>query len=133
LCASCCTNIVEKTSPRLPPVCPFCREHFTSDSAFNNFNSDLLQRKTAHLFNSSAKSKTRIDVRRLKDKVTKVAAKKCSVQEVASLYKELEEYLVNDKEDMVRPLSSLLSPFFSYRTRVVFPLSELFLLRVISL
>ncbi|KIM43760.1 hypothetical protein M413DRAFT_18125 [Hebeloma cylindrosporum] len=120
LCASCCTTIVEKTSPRLTPACPFCREHFTSDSVrlirmdfttsgwstprrvpvidtFNNFNPEVLQRKTAHL--SSGGSKTRIEVRRLEDKVAKAAAKKCSVEEVAALYRELEDFLVNDKDE----------------------------------
>ncbi|KAI5122837.1 hypothetical protein M0805_003132 [Coniferiporia weirii] len=32
LCESCATTIVEKTSPRLQPACPFCREHFTTDT-----------------------------------------------------------------------------------------------------
>ncbi|KAI5990266.1 hypothetical protein EDD15DRAFT_2170603, partial [Pisolithus albus] len=31
LCSRCCHRIVEKTLPRLQPVCPFWREHFTSD------------------------------------------------------------------------------------------------------
>ena len=139
LCASCCTTIVEKTSPRLTPACPFCREHFTSDSirlirmdfttsgwstprrvpvmdTFNNFNPEVLQRKTAHLSNGS--SKTRIEVRRLEDKVAKAAAKKCSVEEVAALYRELEEFLVNDKEEFVRPFSFLCS--VTLPTRVAF-------------
>jgi len=88
---------------------------------FNNFNPEVLQRKTAHLSNGS--SKTRIEVRRLEDKVAKAAAKKCSVEEVAALYRELEEFLVNDKEEFVRfffvslfcyptlPYARRLSPF----------------------
>ncbi|PPQ66923.1 hypothetical protein CVT26_010012 [Gymnopilus dilepis] len=121
LCASCATTIVEKTSPRLSPVCPFCRESFTQESVrlirmdfvtsgwstprrfpametFNDFNSEVLQRKTAHLL-SSGGDKGRIEVRRLEDKVAKVAAKKCSVEEVSSLYKELEEWLTSEKDD----------------------------------
>ena len=86
---------------------------------FNNFNPEVLQRKTAHLSNGS--SKTRIEVRRLEDKVAKAAAKKCSVEEVAALYRELEEFLVNDKEEFVRPFSSLCSVC---PTRVVFPPSH---------
>ena len=83
---------------------------------FNNFNPEVLQRKTAHLSNGS--SKTRIEVRRLEDKVAKAAAKKCSVEEVAALYRELEEFLVNDKEEFVRPFSFLCS--VTLPTRVAF-------------
>ncbi|THH00808.1 hypothetical protein EW145_g7028 [Phellinidium pouzarii] len=32
LCESCATTIVEKTSPRLQPACPFCRDHFTTET-----------------------------------------------------------------------------------------------------
>jgi len=83
---------------------------------FNNFNPEVLQRKTAHLSNGS--SKTRIEVRRLEDKVAKAAAKKCSVEEVAALYKELEEFLVNDKEEFVRPFSFLCSVTLPYARRL---------------
>lgn len=89
---------------------------------FNNFNPEVLQRKTAHLSNGG--SKTRIEVRRLEDKVARAAAKKCSVEEVAALYKELEEFLVNDKEEFVRDLSSLCSVPLRCPTRVAFPLSS---------
>jgi len=75
---------------------------------FNNFNPEVLQRKTAHL-SSNGNSKTRIEVRRLEDKVARAAPKKCSVEEVAALYRELEEYLVNDKENSC-VLVSLFSP-----------------------
>jgi len=131
LCASCCTNIVEKTSPRLAPVCPFCREQFSSDSprlirmdfttsgwstprrfpaveTFNDFNTEMLQRKTERLLNSDT-SRTRIEVRRLEDKVARVAAKKCSVEEVSTLYKELEEWLLAEKDDQVRLADSFFS------------------------
>jgi len=119
---------VEKTSPRLSPVCPFCREPFTSESSrlirmdfttsgwstprrfpavetFNDFNTEILQRKTERLLNSVS-SKTRIEVRRLEDKVARVAAKKCSVEEVSFLYKELEDWLITEKDDQVRPSDS---------------------------
>ena len=131
LCASCCTNIVEKTSPRLSPVCPFCREQFTNDSlrlirmdfttsgwstprrfpaleTFNDLNTEILQRKTERVLNSDG-SKT-FEVRRLEDKVGRVAAKKCSVEEVSSLYKELEEWLLAEKNEQVRPIDSMISP-----------------------
>jgi len=82
--------------------------------SFNNFNPEVLQRKTAHL-SSNGNSKTRIEVRRLEDKVARAAAKKCSVEEVAALYRELEEFLVNDKEEFVRACLSVLSPYFAIR------------------
>lgn len=31
LCAECASTIIQKTSQRLQPACPFCREHFTED------------------------------------------------------------------------------------------------------
>lgn len=77
---------------------------------FNDFNSEVLQRKTAHLLNSGG-DKGRIEVRRLEDKVAKVAAKKCSVEEVSSLYKELEGWLLSEKDDQVR-LSFIFLAFF---------------------
>ncbi|KAF9456308.1 hypothetical protein BDZ94DRAFT_1177986 [Collybia nuda] len=122
LCLSCCSTIVEKTSPRLTPVCPFCREHFTSDSArlirmdFNTSGwstprrlptiesnntdfADMWARKTERLLLSEGSSRTRSETRRLEDKVAKVAAKRCSVEEVSTLHKELEEWLTSEKDD----------------------------------
>ncbi|TFK36283.1 hypothetical protein BDQ12DRAFT_610097 [Crucibulum laeve] len=123
LCASCCTTIVEKTSARLAPVCPFCRVQFNSDSVrlirldFNSsgwstprrfphieptghdFTSELLARKTERLLLSEGGSRTRLEARRLEDKVAKVAAKKCSVEEVSALHKELQDWLMSGAED----------------------------------
>lgn len=96
---------------------------------FNNFNPEVLQRKTAHLSNGG--SKTRIEVRRLEDKVARAAAKKCSVEEVATLYKELEEFLVNDKEEFVRAFSFLCSVPLLCPTRVVFLSSHSSMTRLI--
>ncbi|KAJ7097652.1 hypothetical protein C8R44DRAFT_368955 [Mycena epipterygia] len=118
LCSSCCTTIVEKTSPRLAPACPFCREHFTSDSVrlirmdFNtsgwstprrlpnieanpgpDFISDAWSKR---LMLADGCSRSRQDARRLEAKVAKVAAKKCSVEEVTTLHKELQEWLTSD-------------------------------------
>lgn len=45
-------------------------------------------------------SRSRAEARRLEDKVATVAAKKCSVEEVSSLHKELQEWLTSEvKED----------------------------------
>jgi hypothetical protein len=41
-------------------------------------------------------SRSRQDARRLEAKVAKVAAKKCSVEEVTTLHKELQEWLTSD-------------------------------------
>ncbi|KAE9399631.1 hypothetical protein BT96DRAFT_975797 [Gymnopus androsaceus JB14] len=119
LCASCCNNIVEKTSSRHSPVCPFCREHFTLDSVRlirTDFSSsgwntprrlpksldmstsdsaaDLWSKREERLLLSEGGcSRTRDEARRLEDKVAKVAAKKCSVEEVSTLHNELEQWL----------------------------------------
>jgi hypothetical protein len=78
---------------------------FPAVETFNDFNTEILQRKTERLLNSVS-SKTRIEVRRLEDKVARVAAKKCSVEEVSFLYKELEDWLITEKDDQVRPFDS---------------------------
>ncbi|KAF5390918.1 hypothetical protein D9757_004050 [Collybiopsis confluens] len=116
LCASCSRNIVEKSSPRLAPVCPFCREQFSIDdvrlirtdfssSGWNtprripkSLPSDSAadiwaKREDKLLFSEGGYSRTRDEARRLEDKVAKVAAKRCSVEEVSSLHNELEEWL----------------------------------------
>jgi hypothetical protein len=55
------------------------------------------------LLSSVGSSKARPEVRRLEEKVAKVAAKKCSVEEVSSLYTELDTWLRSEKDDQVRP------------------------------
>jgi hypothetical protein len=42
-------------------------------------------------------SHARAETRRLEDKVAKVVARKCSFEEVSTLYKELQEWLTHDK------------------------------------
>jgi hypothetical protein len=132
LCASCSSTIVEKTSSRLTPVCPFCREAFSSDSVrlirtdFSSSGwstprriptietntpdfSDLWTKRTERLLSDSG-SRIRQEARRLEDKVARVAAKKCSVEEVSSLHKELETWLTTEvTDDQVSPPSFLLS------------------------
>ncbi|KDQ53887.1 hypothetical protein JAAARDRAFT_136332 [Jaapia argillacea MUCL 33604] len=121
LCAACCDTIIEKTSPRLTPVCPFCREQFTSDSIrlirldftssgvstprrFPNsleanevFNEDLVDDR-AYSFDSvqGRVATARAEARRLEDKVAKVAHKKCSVEEVHTLHEELTKWLQSE-------------------------------------
>lgn len=128
LCASCCTTIVEKTSPRLSPVCPFCRENFNGDdirlirmdfttsgwstprrfptveSQYSDLTSEFLARRTERLLLSEGSARIRPEARRLEDKVAKVAAKKCSVEEVSTLHKELEGWLLSEKDDQTSSL-----------------------------
>ncbi|KAL1944046.1 hypothetical protein VTO73DRAFT_3864 [Trametes versicolor] len=116
LCLNCCNNIIKKTPSRLTPACPFCRVQFSSD-AIRLIRIDFgsgwsTPKKTtieAHdhidigeddvlLFNPGT-VKTRAEARRLESKVAKVAAKKCSVEEVTTLHRELQEWLNSDKLD----------------------------------
>ncbi|KAG6864393.1 hypothetical protein C0991_009932 [Blastosporella zonata] len=98
------------------PVCPFCRENFTNDSVriirmdFNSSSGWNTPRRmpVPHVDSSQTdfaalwarkmeRSGTRPDVRKLEDKVAKVAAKKCSVEEVSALYQELDGYVNQDE------------------------------------
>jgi len=122
LCLNCCNNIINKTSSRLTPVCPFCREQFTGEavrliridfatSAWNtprrrayNIETELVDdmvssRERFPIMEQQGLSRSRAEARRLEDKVAKVAAKKCSVEEVSTLHKELQEWLTSDMED----------------------------------
>ncbi|KAF9223125.1 hypothetical protein BS17DRAFT_155114 [Gyrodon lividus] len=127
LCSSCCHKIVEKTLPRLKPVCPFCREHFTSDDvrliridfsasgyatprrrggAHEAADMSVHQAPRFPIVESGF-SRTRAEARRLEDKVAAVAAKKCSVEEVSTLHKELQDWLTHDEKQTDDQLSSL--------------------------
>ena len=73
--------------------------------SFNDtFSTEVLQKKTERLLSSVGSSKARPEVRRLEEKVARVAAKKCSVEEVSSLYTELDTWLRSEKDDQVRPV-----------------------------
>ncbi|RDX54465.1 hypothetical protein OH76DRAFT_1341074 [Lentinus brumalis] len=116
LCLDCCNNIIKKTPSRLSPVCPFCRVQFTADSVRliridcgSGFVTPKRVTSPAQdhhdigeddvlLFNPGT-VKTRAEARRLESKVAQVAAKKCSVEEVTTLHKELQEWLQSDKLD----------------------------------
>lgn len=69
----------------------------------SEFASDILTRKTERLLQPDGNSRTRLEARRLEDKVAKVAAKKCSVEEVSTLHKELQEWLTSGQDDQVGP------------------------------
>ena len=126
-CQNCCKNIIEKTSPRLSPACPFCREPFQSDSIRliridcppNRWTTKRFKalapgvpyhNNASHyddrLFLKPSKM-SREEIRHLEDKVAKVALKKCSVEEVSTLHNELTQCLMSDvkHDDQVRLLS----------------------------
>lgn len=107
---SCCNNIIEKTSQRLTPCCPFCRETFTSHDirlirmdftpVSSGWSTPRGQPGIHEVIiesdgedNLSAGLKAREQAKRLEYKVARVAAKKCSVEEVSTLHKELQEWL----------------------------------------
>jgi len=123
LCLNCCNNILEKTSSRLSPACPYCREQFTRGTVrlirfdFNGSNSnsgsstprrsptsprpplieddfphDLLLKASAPVFPDPGEARAR-EARVLETKVARVASKKCSVEEVTALQKEVERWL----------------------------------------
>ena len=132
---SCCNNILEKTSSRLSPVCPFCREQFTRGTVrliridFNgpssgwstprrspnsprppliedDFPNDLLLKASAPAFPDPGEARTR-EGRVLESKVARVASKKCSVEEVTALQQEVDRWLTEvTVADAVRAPSS---------------------------
>ena len=73
----------------------------TIETKHSDFASDAWARKAERLLlTEGGCSRTRAEARRLEDKVAKVAAKKCSVEEVSTLHKELQEWLTSDvKQD----------------------------------
>ena len=100
------------TPRRFPPM----------ESFNDSFSSEVLQKKTERLLSSVGSSKARPEVLRLEEKVAKVAAKKCSVEEVSFLYTELDTWLRSEKDDQVRPpkenflgYGNLTNSFFSDR------------------
>ncbi|KAH9965293.1 hypothetical protein BC827DRAFT_1114898, partial [Russula dissimulans] len=121
LCLSCCNNILEKTTSRLPPVCPFCREQFTRAAVrliridFNSpssgwstprrspnsprpplieddFPNDLLLKASAPTYPEPGEARGR-EGRSLESKVARLASKKCSVEEVTALKQEVDRWL----------------------------------------
>lgn len=119
LCLNCCNNIIKKTPARLTPVCPFCRVQFASDTIRliridygSGWSTPVRSPKhttmeAPHvdvgeddvLLLNPGTLKTRAEARRLESKVAQVAAKKCSVEEVTTLHKELQDWLNSDKVD----------------------------------
>jgi len=145
LCLNCCNNILEKTSSRLSPACPFCRERFARgtvrlirfDFSGSNSNSgtstprksptsprptprpplieddfpnDLLLKASGHIFADFGESRSR-EGHVLESKVARLASRKCSVEEVTALQKEVDRWLTEvTTADAVRVPSSSSSP-----------------------
>jgi hypothetical protein len=125
-------------SPR-PPACPFCREEFTRGTVrlirfdFNGSNSgsstprrsptsprpplieddfpnDLLLKASATVFPDPGEARAR-EARVLESKVARVASKRCSMEEVTVLQKEVNRWLKEvTAADAVRVPSSSSSP-----------------------
>lgn len=131
MCLHCCNNILEKTSSRSSPSCPFCRVQFTSDTirliridfggsgwstprrpSELNDSGDVGSDDDILLLNPGM-LKSRSDVRRLEYKVARVAAKKCSVEEVTTLHKELQQWLTSDVKSEDQVCLSLFSSMMS--------------------
>ena len=114
LCLGCCEKIISKTSPRLSPTCPFCRDPFIRENVrviridFNTSGhaalkratldapdivTDIFSRKDDLKLPEPITSRSPEDVRRLEQKVARVAAQKSSVEEVSMLYQELQAWL----------------------------------------
>ena len=118
LCLSCFNNILDKSTPKRTPCCPFCREQFSGDSIriirvdFTAVNSGWSTPRANGVHevivesdgedNLSAGLKPRDQAKRLERKVARVAAKKCSVEEVSSLQKELQDWLATKPYEQVR-------------------------------
>ncbi|EIN05567.1 hypothetical protein PUNSTDRAFT_137673 [Punctularia strigosozonata HHB-11173 SS5] len=136
LCETCCKSIIEKAPPRLAPACPFCREHFTSEgirkvridfpvtSGRNTpwrpiieaneptHDYSLAKEEEIILVERTSNRSPRSDARRLEDKVAKIAGKRCSVEEVSTLHKEISVWLEANPKDT--PISLTLSAALLY-------------------
>jgi hypothetical protein len=75
------------------------RRHPNLESG-SDFTGELLAKRTEQLLRSDSRPKS--ETRRLEDKVAKIAAKKCSVEEVSALQQELENVLKSGKDEQVR-------------------------------
>ena len=113
LCRSCCNTILSKATPKITPSCPFCREHFTSDTVRliridfspNSSGWSTPRQCTAASAHGivedsgddddplQANLNRRAEVKRLEQKGARVAEKKCSVEEVTALHRELQDWL----------------------------------------
>jgi len=135
LCLGCCEKIISKTSPRLPPACPFCREPFARENVrviridFSTSGhaapkrathdapdivTDIFSRKDNLKLPEPITSRSPEDIRRLEFKVARVAAQKSSVEEVSMLYQELEAWLAAEPKGETQVCLRRASPISCY-------------------
>lgn len=126
LCLSCCNNIIDKSSPKRAPCCPFCRDTFASDGirimrvdytpmssgwstprGQNGIHEVIVESDGEDTLSAGLKS--REQAKRLEYKVARVAAKKCSVEEVSMLHKELQDWLSSKFKPREQVRSTLLT------------------------
>ncbi|TDL16648.1 hypothetical protein BD410DRAFT_731155 [Rickenella mellea] len=114
LCGSCVVRVCERSSQRITPCCPFCRESFDSDvvrsvpvdyeaaeakappthwQASVQSHRDAAFRKVYEEFKTKEASRIRADVQRLEDKAVNIACKSSSVAELNSICNELQDWL----------------------------------------
>ncbi|TDL19041.1 hypothetical protein BD410DRAFT_454421 [Rickenella mellea] len=111
LCNTCSATTCEKASPRHLPLCPFCQEPFTADS-IRVIRVDYSKHENIPTSpRSNPPHELPDEVRVLKDKVAKVASKKCSIDELNNLQKELQDWLTTkgNENSEAQPASLLLS------------------------
>lgn len=107
LCLSCCNGIVQRTASRTSPVCPFCRENFTSDTVrLIRLDYALHGRGRGNTFSSVESTspvhakfqdmRSRDAVGRLEQRVAAIASTKVPVSEVKELYADLQRFLSSD-------------------------------------
>ncbi|KAG2125662.1 hypothetical protein DEU56DRAFT_824325 [Suillus clintonianus] len=112
LCWSCCHKIIQKTPPHLQAACPFCYSRFISDNVrliridFSESGWAGPRKEDRGPFVEPDFSHPHAEARRLEDKVARVAARKCTVEEVSTLHNELQDWLGHDKS-FLDQLSSL--------------------------
>ncbi|KAI4522664.1 hypothetical protein K525DRAFT_283518 [Schizophyllum commune Loenen D] len=133
LCRACCDAIVEKSPPRLEPVCPFCREAFKASdprvvrvdwaamprsqsvAPSINDNPTRIPSLSGNIWKEhshpSDNSRGRPEARQLEDKVAKLAATKTSVEAIQNLLADLDHWLLHAKRDS--SVSAHICPFIS--------------------
>ena len=119
-------TICEKTPQKHHPACPFCRENFTPETIrvirvdcggssgastprapfpikLDEPDDETIlydrrrdEEQDRPLPFDTDVARLRAEARQLEDRVARVAAKKCSVEEVHTLHRELQEWLVSE-------------------------------------
>lgn len=136
-------TICEKTPQKNHPACPFCRENFTPETIrvirvdcggssgtstpralfpikLDEDDETILwdrrrdEEQDRPLPFDTDIARLRAEARQLEDRVARVAAKKCSVEEVHTLHRELQEWLVSEAKNKLE--GNYVSPLFLHRS-----------------